>query len=77
VVGIAEVRLAPVELVDSGVGGCPRLRRLGADDGVLAIGFIPHRHDKHSGSDSLHTGLELSARLMGKAVPYADRKPAE
>jgi hypothetical protein len=72
VVGVAEVWLAPVEFMDSGVRGRARLRRFGADDGVLAVGFIPHRHDKHSGSGSLHAGLELSARLMGKAVSYAD-----
>jgi hypothetical protein len=77
VVGIAEIRLAPVKFMDSGVRGRARLRRFGADDGVLAVGLIPHRHDKHSGSGSLHAGLELSARLMGKAISYADRKPAE
>jgi len=57
--------------------GRPRLHGVRADDGVLAIGFIPHRHYRHAGISGLHAGLELCACLMGKAVSHAYRKPAE
>jgi hypothetical protein len=77
VVGITEVRVLPLELMDSGVGSGARLRRFGADDGVLAIGFVPHRQHMDSGIGSLDAGPELGACLMGKAVSHADRKPAE
>jgi hypothetical protein len=69
--------MAPSELMYSGIRCGPRLRGFGADDGVLAIGLVPHRHHKHSRFGRLHAGLELCACLMGKAVSYADRKPAE
>jgi hypothetical protein len=66
-----------VKFVDRSICRHPRLHGVRADDGVLAIGFIPHRHYQHSRISGLHAGLELGACLMGKAVSQADRKPAE
>jgi hypothetical protein len=77
VIGIAEVRLRPVQFVDRSIRGRPRLHGVGTDDGVLSIGFIPHRHYQHSRISGLRAGLELGACLMGKAVSHAYRKPAE
>jgi hypothetical protein len=63
--------------MDSGVGSGARHCGFGADDGVLAIGFVPHRQHEDSGIGCLGAGPELGACLMGKAVSYADRKPGE
>jgi hypothetical protein len=77
VIGIAEVRLPPLQRLHSSVRSLPRLSRSGADDGVLAIGFVPHWHHQYSGFGSLNAGPELGARLMRKAVPHTNRKSAE
>jgi hypothetical protein len=44
-VGVHMVRFLPAEFLDRGVRGGPHATRLGADNGVFAVGFVPYRDD--------------------------------
>jgi len=41
VIGVAEIGKSPAKRFDGGVGGRSRRGRLGADDGMFAVRFIP------------------------------------
>ena len=44
-IGIEEVRSRPAEGLHGGIGGGTRGRRLGTDDGVFPVGFVPDWND--------------------------------
>src|ERR1700683_2953728 len=44
VIGVEEVRLVPAQFLDGSIGSLARLAGLGADDGVLTVGLVPHRN---------------------------------
>ena len=50
---------------------CTRLR---ADNHVLPVGLVPHRHHLHTRFTRLHTRRELRLRLVRKPVPHTHRK---
>jgi hypothetical protein len=77
VVGVAEVWVLPAEGLHGSVGGGAGGRGLGADDVVLAVGFVPDGNDFDAVVRGLDAGLELGFRLMSEAVAHADGELAE
>jgi hypothetical protein len=76
VIGIAEVRMLPFELMDSGIRRGARLRRFGTDDGVLPIRLVPYGHHLYSRMRRPYAGAQLRLGLVHKPVAYPDRKSA-
>lgn len=71
-IGIDVPALRPAERLDRGLCGVEHALRLGADEGVFAVGFVPHGHDRDTLCRGALEGLELGFGLMGETVAHAD-----
>ena len=74
VIGVEEVGLRPSQFLHGCVRRCARLHRLGSDDRVLSVGFIPHRHNFNTGIGSQYTCGKLGLRLVSETIANANRK---
>lgn len=72
VIGIKKVFTFPAEVGDGLVGGVAGALRFGADDAMLAVGFIPGRADLDAEFFGGDEGLELSVSAVGEAVTDAE-----
>ena len=71
-VGIHVVLPLPAEIAHGLLGGAPHARRLGADDRMLAVGLVPHRHDVDALFRRQHAGAQLRRGLVRETVAHAD-----
>jgi hypothetical protein len=69
---IAEIWVFPRKTLHSRICGGARFARTGVDNHVLAIGFIPYRYNVYSGGLCKDARLQLSDRLVRKAIAYAN-----
>ena len=67
-------RFFPAELLDGLGGRRADAGRLGADDDVFAVGFVPDGRDFDTLLGGHDDGLQLGRGLMGKAVAHAERE---
>ncbi len=68
VVRIEEVFAGPAEIGDGLVGGVTGGLWLGADDGVLTVGFVPDRGDVDAELFGRDEGFELSVGAVGETI---------
>jgi hypothetical protein len=68
VVGIQQILARPVEVGDGLVGGVAGGLRLGTDDVVLTVGFVPDRGDVDAEFLGGDEGLELGVRAVGETI---------
>ena len=73
-VGIHVIGLSPAQRLDRGIRRRAGAGRLGADDDVLAVGFVPDRDDLHALLGGQHEGAQLGLGLPRKAVADSKRK---
>ena len=71
-VGIEEVFAGPAEVFDGDVSGVACGLGLGADNFVLAVGFIPGGADIDSEVFGCDKGLELGVGAVGEAIADAE-----
>ena len=71
-VGVHVPRFIPAELLDGLRGRRADAGRLGADDGVFAIGFVPDGCDLDALFGGQDDGLQLGRGLMGEPVAHAE-----
>jgi hypothetical protein len=74
VVGVNVVGFLPAERFDSGIGFGAKTGRLGADEGVFTVGFVPDGNDFRALFGGEDAGAELGFALMGETVAQAKRK---
>src|SRR5687768_5298345 len=74
VIGIDMPWPRPTELLDGGECSLADAARLGADERVLAIGFVPYRHDVDPIIGQHLKGSQLSLSLMRKTVAHSKRE---
>ncbi len=72
VVGIEQVGAGPAEIFDRGIGSIAGGLRLGTDDVVLAVGFVPDRADVDAEFFGGDEGLELGMRAIGETISDAE-----
>ena len=77
VIGIHEPRVRPSPRSHSLGRRHAHTQRLAANEGVFAVGFIPHRSHHNAVGSQTFKGRELRASLMGKAIADAKRKPGQ
>jgi hypothetical protein len=68
VVGVAKVGQLPAKRLNGGISGSARRGRLGADDGVLAVRFVPYGNHLNAGLKCLDAGLQLRLGLVRETV---------
>ena len=62
----------PVEGFHGRLRGVEDALRVGADEGVLAVGFVPDGHDGDALRGGELKGVELGLGLVGETVAHAD-----
>ena len=70
-VGVHMIRLLPAERLHSGIRLGPQAGRLGADERVFAVGFVPDGNEFCAEFSRLNAGLQLRPALMSKPVAHA------
>ena len=73
-VSIHVKRFFPAQRLNSCICLGAQTGGLGTDEGVLAIGFIPHRNEFRAQLGSQNASLQLCPPLMPKAVAHTKGK---
>ena len=76
-VGVHMIGIFPAERLHRRIRFGPQAGRLGADEGVLAVGFVPDRNEDRAQFRRLHARVKLRLALMAKTVAHAKGKFAQ
>ena len=72
-VGVHMIGIFPAKRLHRRIGFGPQTGRLGADEGVFAVGFVPDRDECRAQFRRQDAGTELRPALMAKTVAHAKR----
>ena len=73
-VSIHVIGIFPAQRLHRRISFGTQTGRLRADEGVLAVGFVPDRNEGRAKCLSLNAGLELRPALPAKTVAQTERK---